>query len=139
MTDRHAASMAPLLKDHDDLPHGEYNRGRRLLQQWTALLLAPATFLVHLQVAYMLVPWACGNDGHVWVHVAGALSVLLSAAGALVAWRLWGATRRGAPSEGADLPSRARFVAVSGLVTSLAMTLVLVVQWVAVFVYSPCE
>lgn len=139
MADDRQASMAPLLTDHDDLPHGEYNRGRRLLQQWTALLLAPATFLVHLQVAYMLVPWACGNDGHVWVHVAGALSVLLSAVGTLVAWRLWGVSRREAPNEGADLPSRARFVAVCGLLTSLVMTLVLAIQWIAVFVYSPCQ
>ena len=57
--------------------------------EWVGLLLPAATFFVHLQVGYVLVPWACTTRQDVWVHVAGALSVVLSLLGNLAAWRTW--------------------------------------------------
>ena len=103
-----------------------------LAAQWVGLLLAPAAFFAHLQFAYANVPWACTHDNALWLHLSGVASVLLAAAGTLVAWRSW---RR---AGGGD-PPRARFLAVTGLGTSATITLILLAQWVAAFIISPCE
>ena len=42
-----------------------------LAAQWTGMLLAPAVFFAHLQVAYVLVPRACRYHADVWLHVVG--------------------------------------------------------------------
>src|SRR5688500_5278951 len=84
--------------------------GPGLAAQWTGLLLAPATFFAHLQVAYVLVPRACRYDADVWLHVVGVASVALAAAGTWVAWRVWTEAGRHESTEpGGRLP-RARFL-----------------------------
>src|SRR5688500_2405098 len=67
--------------------------------QWIGLLLAPAVFFAHLQITYVLVPWACVRNGELWIHVTGALSVALAALGAYVALRTWRRAGREDPGE----------------------------------------
>ena len=57
--------------------------------QWVGLFLAPAVFFAHLQVTYVLVPWACVRGGDVWIHVSGILSVALGLVGTGAAWHAW--------------------------------------------------
>jgi hypothetical protein len=117
----------------------ELSEGTGLAEQWFGLLWAPAVFFAHLQVAYVLVKWACLNHGEVWIHVAGVASVLLAALGMLVAWRAWDRAGREAPGEEGGPPPRARFLAVTGLGTSALFVLLLAAQWVAAFFISPCK
>ena len=112
---------------------------RAPVAQWVGLFLAPAAFFAHLQITYVLVPWACVRNGEVWIHVSGILSVALALAGAVAAWRAWMRAGREAPGDsGGSLP-RTRFVGAAGLGVSAMLTLVLFVQWLTAFVISPCQ
>jgi len=114
-----------------------------LPMQWTGFLLAPVTFFAHLQVAYVLVPWSCARGGTLWLHVAGASSVVLAAIGTVVAWMVW---TRESDDDGHDAPGqhggprpRARFLAVTGFAISAMFVLLLAAQWAAAFFLSPCS
>jgi hypothetical protein len=120
----------------NDYPMGEE---RGLAAQWVGLLLAPAAFFAHLQFAYANLPWACRTGNELWIHVSGVASVVLAAVGTLVAWRSWRRAGGDPPGEGGGIPPRARFLGVTGLGTSAIITLILLAQWVAAFIISPCE
>jgi len=119
----------------------DLTEGRGLAEQWVGLLLAPAAFFVHLQIAYVLVPWACLHrpEGDVWLHVTGIASVVLAAVGTWVAWRVWDRDGRDASDDGGGVPSRARFLALTGLGMSAVFVLLLAAQWAAAFFISPCQ
>ena len=110
-----------------------------LAAQWMGLLLAPAAFFLHLQFAYAVVPWACRHRNDFWIHASGIASVVLAALGTLVAWRVWQREGGTDPGEGYGISPRARFMGVVGLGTSAVITLILLAQWVAVFVVSSCQ
>jgi hypothetical protein len=112
---------------------------RAPVAQWVGLLLAPAVFFAHLQITYVLVPWACVRGGEVWIHVSGVLSVVLALAGAVVGWRAWMRAGREVPGDGGGSLSRTRFVGATGLGLSAMLTLVLFAQWLTAFVISPCQ
>lgn len=112
---------------------------RHLPGQWVGLFLAPAVFFVHLQLAYLLVPWACEKQTTLWLHVAGVASVVLAAAGTAVAWLTWMRIGRDAPGEAGGPAPRARLLAVSGFATSAMFVLLLLAQWVTAFFISPCQ
>jgi hypothetical protein len=123
----------------DPVPERAMSEGRGLSLQWIGLLFAPAVFFVHLQVAYVMVRWACIRDGAIWIHVLGAFSVVLAAAGMWAAWRVWSEAGGDAPGEGGGAQPRARFLGVCGLLTSAMFVLLLAAQWVAAFFISPCQ
>jgi hypothetical protein len=107
--------------------------------QWIGLLLAPAVFFAHLELAYVLVPWACVTKGQVWVHVSGAAAILLAFAGAAAAWRVHARTENVQPNDGAGSVPRTRFLGTVGICMSAVFVLLLIAQWVAGFVISPCQ
>jgi hypothetical protein len=110
-----------------------------LATQWTGFFLAPATFFAHLQVAYVLVPWSCARDNRLWLHVAGALSVLLGVIGTTIARTVWLREGGGEPSQHGGPTPRARFLGVCGCVMGAMFTLLLLGQWAAVFILDPCQ
>jgi hypothetical protein len=115
-----------------------------LAAQWTGFFLAPAVFFAHLELAYVLVPWSCVTGNHLWIHLAGAASVLLALGGTALAWWVWGReSDRGEAHEATEQepgPSpRARFLGVLGFAMSATFALLLAVQWLAAFIISPCQ
>jgi hypothetical protein len=128
------------MADRSTREERELSEGEGLVEQWAGLLLAPAAFFVHLQVAYAMVSWACVHRGDVWLHVANATSVLLATVGAVVARRVWNRTGR-EPGDGDESRplSRARFLAIVGLASSSVFVLLLLAQWAAQLVISPCQ
>jgi len=127
-------------RTNERLAHGrELRETPSTAAQFVGLLLAPATFFTHLQVAYVLVPRACRYHADVWLHVVGVASVLVAGFGVLTAWRVWDATGRHQTTEtGGPLP-RARFLGVTGLGVGALLTLILFWQWIAAFFISPCQ
>lgn len=117
-----------------------HTTGPAPVAQWVGLLFAPAVFFVHLQVGYLLVLWACGRPGGaLWVHVAGALSVVLSAVGLFAAWITWQRAGAEKPGDaGGDIP-RTRLLGATGLGTSAALVMLLIWQWIAVFITPMCQ
>ena len=132
--------------DHSDPPRDrapdapvEHDPGPAPRAQWIGFFLAPAVFFAHLQLTYVLVPWACVRNGELWIHVLGVLSVALSAFGAFVAWRTWQRAGRADPGEAGGAEPRTRLLGVLGLGMSLVLTLVLLGQWMTAFFFSPCQ
>jgi hypothetical protein len=107
--------------------------------QWVALFLAPAAFFAHLQIAYVLVPWACVTRGQLWVHVSGIIAILLALAGAWAGWLVHARSGNTQGNDGAGAVPRTRFLGTVGLCTSAVFALLLIAQWAAGFVISPCQ
>jgi len=113
--------------------------------QWIGFFLAPAVFFAHLQIAYVLIPWECTMQEEVWMHIVGALAVLLSLAGAAAAWISRARTSDadphppGHPDEGPGPLFRTRFMADTGLGVSALLTLIVLMQWVAGFFITVCQ
>lgn len=106
--------------------------------QWVALGTAPAVFAVHLQIGYVLIPWACATGQHVWLHVVNGASVVLALWGTLLGWRV---ARRAedAPHDGPGTVPRTRFLGDLAVGVGALLTLILLAQWLASVVLSPCQ
>ena len=107
--------------------------------QWIGMFLAPAAFFAHLQIAYVLVPWACVTRGQIWVHVSGLVAILLALAGSWAGWLVHARADNAQSNEGAGAVPRTRFLGTVGLCTSAVFALLLIAQWAAGFVISPCQ
>lgn len=107
--------------------------------QWVGMFLAPAAFFAHLQVRYVLVPWACATNGQLWIHVVGVLSLAIAGFGAFAAWRTVQRAGREQPGEADGVIPRTRMLGVMGLGISLMFVLVLLGQWASVFFFSACQ
>jgi hypothetical protein len=106
---------------------------------WTGVLLPPVAFLVNLEVAYALVPAACGARTTIAVHLVHAVSLTLAILGGVVAWRTW--QRSGAiwPGGEGGRISRTQFTAGLGALMALLFTIVIVAQWIPSFILDPCQ
>jgi hypothetical protein len=107
--------------------------------QWVGFFLAPAAFFAHLQIRYVLVPWACATNGQLWIHVVDVLALALALLGAFAAWRAWRSAGGDRPGEGAGAVPRTRLIAVVGLGSSLMCALMLLGQWAGAFFFSACQ
>ncbi|HET7601007.1 MAG TPA: hypothetical protein VFK09_11980 [Gemmatimonadales bacterium] len=106
----------------------------------TGLLLAPFVAMLHLELSYADVRHACRQGSELRLHVTSAVLLLAALAGAAVAWRmLQGSSDRGAPGDPEIAAANTRFVAVTGVLVSLYFSLVIVAQWLAVFMLGPCQ
>jgi hypothetical protein len=107
--------------------------------QWVGLFLAPAAFFVHLQIAYVLVPWACVTRGQVWVHVSGLVAIALALLSAWAGWLAHGRSENEQTNDAGGPVPRTRFMGTVGLCTSAVFALLLIAQWAAGFIISPCQ
>jgi hypothetical protein len=111
-----------------------------LLAQWTGLLAGPVAWLLQLQVAYTLVPWACAHDQQsISLHVVTVVALLLTGVGAVVSWRGWQRAGRELPGPAGGPIPRSRFMAVMGLATSAFFFLTILIQGLASFILHPCQ
>ena len=117
----------------------EFKEGAGPGALWAGILAGPMAALVQLQANYALVLWVCGT-GRAWALHAVSLAALLVAVGAgLLSWRNWQRAGADWDDEGAGVLPRSRFMAAVGMLVSAHSALVVVAQWVAVFVYSACQ
>lgn len=117
----------------------EFKKGAGPGRLWAGVLVGPLATLVQLQTNYALVLWACGA-GRTWaLHLVALAALLLCAAAGLLSLRNWRKTGAGWEDEGAGVLPRSRFMSVVGMFVSLMSALVVVAQWIAVFVYNPCQ
>jgi hypothetical protein len=112
---------------------------RRIAALWTGLLLAPAAFLLNLELGYALVPRSCLRNDTLLVHAGQAFCLLLALGGGLVARRIWRAEGAEWPGGEGGTTGRTRFMAGVGLFLSALFALVIVAQWIPGFVLSPCQ
>jgi hypothetical protein len=124
-------------------PHDRALLGDRVepapVLQWVGFFLPPAAFFVHLQIGYVLVPWACTTRSWGWIHVVNVLSVLCAALGTWAAWRVHARAESGARNDDAGAVPRTRFLGVVGICMGGMFVLLLVAQSVAAIIISPCQ
>lgn len=104
------------------------------------VLVGPMAMLIELQVNYALVPWACARPEREWaLHAVSLLTLLITIAAGLISWRNWKRTGARWEDEGAGVVPRSRFLSALGILISTLLALVVIAQWIAVFVYGPCQ
>jgi hypothetical protein len=117
----------------------EFKEGAGPGRLWAGMLTGPLATLVQLQTNYALVLWACGA-GRTWaLHAVALAALLLCAFAGLLSFSNWRKTGAGWEDEGAGVLPRSRFMSVVGMFVSLMSALVAIAQWIAVFIYSPCQ
>jgi hypothetical protein len=105
---------------------------------WAGVLVGPTAMLLQLEINYAFVPWACAT-GHTWpLHLVSVLALLFTVLAGLLAYRIWGRVMAAPEDAGGPMP-RARFMAAVGVLISLLMSLVIIAQWIAVFMHHPCD
>ncbi|HWS90259.1 MAG TPA: hypothetical protein VN282_25035 [Pyrinomonadaceae bacterium] len=117
----------------------EFKEGAGPGSLWAGILAGPLAALVQLQANYALVLWVCGT-GRAWsLHAVSAAALAVAVGAGLLSRRNW--RRAGADWDdgGAGVLPRSRFMAAVGMLLSAHSALVVVAQWIAVFVYSACQ
>ena len=106
---------------------------------WFGVLLGPIAGLSQLEANYAFVLWACGA-GRDWpLHLVSIVAILLSLFAGLLAHRVWKRLGAGWDDEGPGAVPRARFMAAIGMLISGLMLLVILAQWIPVFIYGSCQ
>jgi hypothetical protein len=105
---------------------------------WLAIVIGPLAWLVYLETAYALVPWACRRPtgGMIALLAAGVLALALSTAGLVSAWQAWRRTNDAAVG---TVSGRARFMALTGIGTSALFVLIVVAGMLPLLLLSPCS
>jgi hypothetical protein len=117
----------------------DFKEGAAPAALWAGVLAGPLATLTQLQVNYALVLWACGAGREWALHLVSLLALLVTAAGGLLSWRNLRRAGGGWEEEGAGVLPRSRFMAVVGVLISVLISLVVIAQWIPIFVYGPCE
>lgn len=99
-----------------------------MVRAWSAWVLGPSAWALHLSVAYGLVPWLCGPPADAWLHLVSVAALLIAVIGVVFGWLAW----RGAGEEGPV------FVATTGLMLSGLSVFGVVMQAIPGFMLSPC-
>ena len=108
------------------------------LALWTSVLGGPFLFLLNLEVNYVMVDWAC-NTGNAWaLHGVHFLSLVLSAACALLGLTLLRRVRRSGPDSNRAADARSRLLATLGVLSGTLFTVSIFAQWIGVMVLGTC-
>jgi hypothetical protein len=117
----------------------DFKEGAAPAALWAGVLAGPLATLTQLQVNYALVLWACGAGREWALHLVALLALLVTVGGGLLSWRNWRRAGSGWEDDGAGVVPRSRFMAAVGVLISALIALVVVAQWIPIFVYGPCE
>ena len=120
----------------------EWHDPRRHIALWTGLLAGPLVWSALLGINYVLSYVACETRQTWPLHLATAAAVAIVAAAGLVAWRAGPAEndqRRSAPVTRATSESRARWMAIAGVLTSAFFILVILAMEIPIIVLRTCD
>lgn len=108
---------------------------------WAGWWLAAVAWIIHLGASYTLVDWFCHNDTSLSpgtiiavLHGLTLFTAALALAGAALAWR----NRLLIVRTGPDGNGRKRFMSIGGLVFSLFLTVIILVEGIPNFILRPC-
>lgn len=111
----------------------------RLWTAWTGILLAPLIWAICLPWNNATVGGICGAGHGRWrLHVVWIIALLISATGWLSAFRTWNAAGRGAPPDEVTPAALYRFLGVFGMLFTGLVIVLIVAQWIPVFLVDPC-
>jgi hypothetical protein len=117
----------------------DFKEGAAPAALWAGVLAGPLATLTQLQVNYALALWACGAGREWALHMVALLALAVTVGAGLLSWRNWRRAGGGWEDGGAGIVPRSRFMAAVGVLISAFIALVVVAQWIPIFVYGPCE
>lgn len=106
--------------------------------QWFALLGGPLAWTARLLLSYPLVPVICEHGGEILLHVIALVAALISLTAAIVGWHSWREAQRDEESP-EWVEQRTGFMGLAGTFTSGFFFLVILAEWLPVFLQHPCE
>jgi hypothetical protein len=126
-------------------------RGRTTAALWFSVLAGPIAALTMEQINYMIVPIACQQPSkllwHVSLHAVPSVLILVTVAAGIIGWRHRARPARQASSAAAAaapgldvgaFDGRIDFMAHLGVWLIILSVLVLVAEWIPVFILHPC-
>ena len=118
---------------------------RARLTRWPGLLtltlgivVGPIAVLVNEELIYVTNMWACGTGKQLAMHVVPIVCLMVTLGAGVLAWRDWDRVGRGVEDEAATVDSRSRFLALGGMAISALSALLILAQWLAIFVFGAC-
>ena len=117
----------------------DFKEGARPGALWAGLLAPPTAALLQQQISYALVPGLCWSGREWLLHLVSLLALAVALGAGLLSWRNFQAAGARWEDDGAGVLPRSRLMAAVGILISGHAALVVVAQWIAVFVYSTCE
>jgi hypothetical protein len=108
------------------------------MANWPALLLAPMLAFTNAAVAYALVTPSCSRQDPTWLHALSVFSLLACLVLTWPAARNWLGGRAAGASSAAAAESRAKFLAQVATMAGLLSALVVLAEWLPLFLLSPC-
>ena len=115
-----------------------YTRRSGLASLALCLVLGPVIALVNQQMVYAGNMWACGHGYRGVLHLIPALCLLVIAGVTYESHRSWAAVGGGAKDEDDSVATRTRFLAMLGMTISAFSALVVLAQWLGIFMFAPC-
>jgi hypothetical protein len=104
------------------------------------LVVVPAVICAaHQEANFVLVRQACAAQRNVMLYTVTVVALLLTALVGLLGFMTWRSAGAQWPSEGADVATRTRFIAVVGMLGSVIFFLVTLAQGIATVFYDPCQ
>jgi hypothetical protein len=110
---------------------------RRDVLLWLAVLAGPFAWAGQLGINYGLAPTACEQGGTALLHLVSLGALLLAAGGAFLAHRWWRRLPADSTEEG-ETGSRARFMALAGMLLGVFFSLLVMAADVPNWVMRPC-
>ena len=118
-------------------PATELKSDVTISELWAGVLVGPLAALIQLQVNYALVLWSCSHRSNWPLHLVSVLALLATIVAGFMAYRIW--QRLSADEDGLGPPARTRLMTLVGILISILSSLVIIAQWLAVFIYDPCQ
>jgi len=109
-----------------------------LLALWVGVLGPPLAYLCNHLFTYMMVSWSCATQTRWTLHLVPLLTLIIALAAGALAWRNWKRAGREWPGSGAGVIPRSRFLAMLGMMLSAFFALLILAQWVPIFILAPC-
>ena len=110
---------------------------RRALE-WVPFVAPPLILLADLQASYLLVPYTCRTGAQLPIHLVSVVAFMLDAGAFALAWRVWRGAGSGWPGDEPEPRAQARFLGMTGLLTSAYFALVVVAMAVPRWVVGAC-
>ena len=115
-----------------------FGRWPGLLSLSLGLLLGPIAALANEEMIYVTDMWACGTGSQFAMHIVPLVCLAVAVGAGLLARADWRRVGRGTDDEAATIDSRSRFLALGGMAASALSALLILAQWLAIFVFGAC-
>jgi hypothetical protein len=116
-----------------------YDRPGAVLLLWFGFLGGAIAWLLHLFIGYLLVGYACHFGLTFLIHIVSVVLLGVSLLSGWVSYRSWQDLGRSTEDEGEGVIGRSRWMALSGMVAGGWFAVVIVAQWIPVFMLPPCR